>query len=104
MREIEARLADINVALNGDRTVSSRNEPVPWSVSRRANVVYQWLLETRSPVPGFYEESYDIAAQEFAAALASLRSVSRDLEALESRIESLGGPWTPGRMPEWSEQ
>ena len=65
-RELTARLADINVVLNGDSTVSSRNEAVPWSVARRAGTVYQWLLDTRSPVPGFYEDSYRVAADEFA--------------------------------------
>lgn len=102
VRELEARLADIGVALNGDDTVSSRNEPVEWSVSQRSSVVYGRLLDTRSPVPGFYEDSYGVAASEFETILASMRVVSRDLEILESRIESLGGPWTPGRTPEWN--
>jgi photosystem II stability/assembly factor-like uncharacterized protein len=104
LRELAATLADIGVALNGDSTVSSRNEPVAWSVSRRAGIVYQWLLETRSSVPKMYEESYDVAASEFAAVLADLQVVSRDLDAFESRLESLGAPWTPGRTPELNEE
>jgi len=99
-----ARLADIGVALNGDDTVSSRNEPVAWPVSRRAGVVYQWLLDTRSSVPAMYKESYDVAASEFAAVLADLQAVGRDLDALESRLESLGAPWTPGRMPDFNKE
>ncbi|MBT8080603.1 MAG: glycosyl hydrolase [Gammaproteobacteria bacterium] len=103
-RDLSAQLADINVVLNGDSTVSSRNEAVPWSVSRRAGTVYRWLLETRSPVPDFYEDSYRIAADEFAAVLPRINAVRGDLEALESRLESLGGPWTPGRPPSWDER
>jgi photosystem II stability/assembly factor-like uncharacterized protein len=103
LRAIAARLADIGVALNGDSTVSSRNEPVAWSVSRRAGIVYQWLLDTRSPVPAMYEASYNIAATEFAAVAADLKATVRDLDALESRLESLGAPWTPGRLPDISE-
>jgi len=99
VRAIAARLVDIGVTLNGDRSVSSRAEPVPWSVSQRASIVYQWLLGTRTPVPGLYEESYDIAAREFATVLADLQAVSRDLDALESRLDSLGAPWTPGQVP-----
>ena len=102
VRELETTLADIGVALNGDDTVSSRSEPVEWSVSQRSSVVYGRLLDTRSPVPGFYEDSYGVAASEFETILTSMRAISRDLEILESRIESLGGPWTPGRTPEWS--
>jgi len=104
LREFAARLADIGVALNGDSAVSSRNEPVAWSVSRRAGIVYQSLLKTRSSVPKMYEESYNVAVSEFAAVLADLRAVSRDLDALETRLESLGAPWTPGRTPALNEE
>ena len=101
LRAIEARLADVSVALEGDRTVASRNEPTPWSIAQRAGIVYQWLLDSRADVPGLYQESYAIAADEFATALGELQSVSRDLSALEQRLESLGTPWTPGRAPGW---
>ena len=101
LRAIETRLADINVALSGDRTVASRNEPVPWSIAQRAGIVYQWLLDSRADVPAMYEESYAIAAEQFATALRELQAVSRDLDALEQRLETLGTPWTPGRTPGW---
>ena len=101
LRSIEARLADISMALNGDGTVASRNEPVAWSVSRRAGVVYGWLLDTRSAVPAMYKESYNIAASEFAAVAEDLEAASRDLQSLETRLESLGAPWTPGRLPDF---
>ncbi|MGB5335557.1 MAG: hypothetical protein WBN07_08060, partial [Woeseiaceae bacterium] len=103
IRKIEARLAELGIALTGDSTVASRNEPVAWSLSQRASIVYQWLLDTRSPVPDFYENSYENAAREFAAVLTALRSISQDLDALEARLESLGAPWTPGRLPEWKQ-
>ena len=102
LREIEAQLADIGVALEGDKSVSARNEPVVWSVSQRAGIVYQQLLDTRSPVPGLYEESYAIAAKEFETVLGDLQAASRDLSALEQRLESMGAPWTPGRKPDWN--
>ena len=102
LREIEAQLADIGVALEGDKSVSARNEPVVWSISQRAGIVYQQLLDTRSPVPGLYEESYAIAAKEFETVLRDLQVASRDLSALEQRLESMGAPWTPGRKPDWN--
>ncbi len=101
LREIEARLADVNVSLSGDRTVASRNEPTPWSIAQRAGIVHGWLLDSRADVPGLYKESYAIAADEFESALRDLQAVGRDLAALEERLESLGAPWTPGRAPDW---
>ena len=62
------------------------------------------MLDTRSPVPEFYEDSYDVAVTELEGVLAGLQSIGVDLETLESRVESLGGPWTPGRMPEWDDE
>ena len=102
LRQIESRLADVSVALHGDSSVASRNEPVAWSIAQRSSIVYQWLLDTRSPVPGQFEDSYAIAAAEFEVALRELRAISSELSALESRMESLGAPWTPGRTPDWS--
>ena len=102
LRAIEARLDELAVQLDGDRSVSSRNEPVPWSITRRAGVVYALLLNVRSDVPAMYEESYAVAAGEFREALASLKSIEADLRSLEAELERLGAPHTPGRVPEWS--
>jgi photosystem II stability/assembly factor-like uncharacterized protein len=104
LRSLEARLADILVKLEGDGAVASRNEPVPWSVGQRASIVYQWLLDSRADVPGLYEESYAIAAEQFAALVSDLNVLGKDLDALEDRLELLGAPWTPGRSPQWRQE
>ena len=101
LRDIEARLDDLNVLLSGDTSVSSRNEPTPWSVTRRADVVYGLLLNVRSDVPEQYETSYAIAAAEFRKVLDDLTSIESDLAALEAELERLGAPYTPGRVPNW---
>jgi len=101
LRAIEARLDELSVTLNGDRTVASRNEPVPWSVSNPASAVYNLLLNVRTDVPAMYQQSYDIAAEEFGQALTRLRSIETDLSALEATLEQLGAPHTPGRVPVW---
>ncbi len=101
LRTIENRLDDLTVALNGDRTISSRNEPTPWSISRRAGAVYGLLLNVRSDVPAQYKESYEIAASAFGDVLAALKSVETDLSSLEAELEKLGAPYTPGRIPDW---
>jgi hypothetical protein len=95
------RLADVSVALTGDTTVTSRNEPAAMPVASRVNAIYGSQVWTRFPVPEQYETSYEIAAREFSAALARLRDIRDELESVESRLEGLGAPWTPGRLPEW---
>ena len=103
LRAIETRLDEVNVLLQGDSSVSSRNEPTPWSVSRRAGAVYGLMLSVRSDVPDQYETSYAIAAEEFRAVLDELTSIDSDLGALEAELERLGAPYTPGRVPQWRE-
>ena len=50
-------------------------------------------------------DDYNIAAAEFAEQLGKLRSlVDVDLAKLEKDMEAAGAPWTPGRVPEWSEK
>ncbi len=102
LQRIAGRLADVTVAINGDATIASRNEPVPMSISERAGRIYGILVWTQSPVGGNFKDSYAIAADEFTSALASLRSVERDLSALEGALDVKGAPWTPGRIPDWS--
>jgi len=103
LQDIAGRLADVNVSINGNATIAGRNEPVAMSVSERAGRIYGILVYSQSPVGGLFEESYEIAATEFRSALASLRSVERDLSALEGELDVKGAPWTPGRIPDWSD-
>ena len=102
VRRIAAALADINVKLTGDSSVTSRNESAPWPIATRSAIVYAWLLSTRADVPQLYRDSYAIAAEQFGGALASVRALDADLRALEAKLEGLGAPYTPGRLPTWS--
>lgn len=99
VRDLDRRLADVMEDLTGDRTIASRNEPVPWSIAQRAGSVYRGLMESRSDVPGHYRTSYDIAEGGFQIAAGELASLSADVSALEQRLDGLGMPWTPGRAP-----
>jgi len=101
--QLARRLTDIGTALNGDATISGRNEPVPMSINSRVSSLYYGLVFNQSAVGGSYRDSYQVAASEFGQVLASLRSLEADITALESSLELKGAPWTPGRIPNWSE-
>jgi hypothetical protein len=56
------------------------------------------------PTQGHVDD-YNIAAAEFGEQLGKLHTlVEVDLAKLEKEMESAGAPWTPGRVPEWSEK
>ena len=102
---LEQRDREILRALQGDIEIAKRNEPIPSSIGDRVGTIiegerFSMAKPTQSDV-----ESYGIAAAEFADQLAKLRTlVDVDLAKLEKDMEAAGAPWTPGRVPEWSEK
>jgi hypothetical protein len=104
-RRIEKGLGDVLMALRGDETMRSRNEPVAMSTVERveAIVASQWRA-TVAPT-GTSRQAYTIAADAFEGELATLRTLlDTDLRALDASLEKAGAPWTPGRVPVWSKE
>ena len=102
VRALDARMKVLQVSLKGDRTVSSRAEPVPMSLTQRIGMIAGGSWGSQSAVTGNYRDSYEIAAAQFPAVLTELKSIASDLAALEAELESQGAPWTPARLPDWS--
>ncbi len=103
VRALNTRMQDLQMQLRGDRTVSSRAEPVPLSLTDRVSTIAGGSWESQSAVTGNYRDSYEIAAAQFPQVLAELKAIAAELEALESDLEDMGAPWTPARLPEWPE-
>ncbi len=104
VRALNARMQDLQVRLNGDTTVASRQEPVPLSLTRRISTIAGGSWESQSAVTGNFRESYRIAAGQFPPLLAELKAISADLVRLEAELEAEGAPWTPARLPDWPAQ
>ncbi|HET6181789.1 MAG TPA: glycosyl hydrolase [Candidatus Sulfotelmatobacter sp.] len=102
---IEARDREILRALRGDVEVARRSEPVPSSVHDRVNSAMEGERFSLAKPTQSHIDSYNIAAAEFGEQLSKLRAlVEVDLTKLEKDMEAAGAPWTPGRVPEWSEK
>ena len=102
LERINAGLDSVLVALRGDPTLGRRVVPAPDSISDQVdNIVYgQWGVTT-APTKTM-RDGYTFAADAFEQALADLRTlIEHDLATLESDLENLGAPWTPGRLPNW---
>lgn len=102
---IETRDREILRALRGDEALAKRNEQVPASINDRItsameNERFSLARPTQTDI-----NAYNIAAAEFSEQLAKLHTlVDVDLNKLEKDMEAAGAPWTPGRVPEWSEK
>ncbi len=99
---LETRLADMAILMRGDRTIGSRSEPTPPTISSRVQRIIQGLWSSTSAPTEAQRQNYAIAGEAFGPWLRELRQlIEVDLRQLESELEAAGGPWTPGRIPSW---
>ena len=102
---LEQRDRDLLRALRGDQALARMNEQVPLSISDRVTSIMEGERFSLSKPTQTNVDAYNIAASDFADALARLRTlVETDLAKLEKDMETAGAPWTPGRVPEWSDK
>jgi len=102
VRTLVQQTKGIQRALRGDEVMRGRNENSPTSIVER-------LGEARGANRGALvrptktaEESYTIAADEFAAELAKIKKlVETDIKSIEAALDAAGAPGTPGRLPKW---
>lgn len=99
---IRQRLIGFNVKLNGDRTISSRAEPVAWSVSQRVGNLFGRIIATQTNIPQGFKDSYKVASKELSTLIKELKMIDGDLNAFERDMETRDAPWTPGRLPGWN--
>jgi hypothetical protein len=101
VRAIDQDLRDIREQLNGDPTLSRRQEPTPPSLMGRMQVMTQGARSLEPPT-STQRRQYEILSAEFATVLGKLRAIADTrLRTVEAAAEQAGAPWTPGRIPEW---
>ena len=102
---IEQRDREILQALRGDVEIARRSENVPASIHDRLKGIMEGERFSLAKPTQTHVDGYNIAAAEFTEQLAKLHAlVEVDLSKLEKDMEAAGAPWTPGRVPEWTEK
>ena len=85
--------------------IAKRNEPIQTSINGRVESILEGERFSLAKPTQSHVQDYNIAAGEFSEQLAKLHAlVEVDLAKLEKDMEAAGAPWTPGRVPEWSEK
>ena len=101
-RNLDLHLQDIQVKLTGDPVLAENQEPTPPAIVDRVQNVVNAHWNVSSTATRTWQEDYNIAAAEFAPVLEDIRkTIGVDLKNLENQLETLGAPWTPGRLPTW---
>ncbi len=98
VREYLRRLAEIQRALSGDRSLGSRSDAQPASISDRVGAASGSLARTLQAPTTTSQEQYRIAHELLGAEQGKLRQlVDTDIPALERAVEAAGAPYTAGR-------
>jgi hypothetical protein len=101
-RRIERALRALEIVLDGDAAIARRQEPTPPALTDRANYVADVHYSSTSAPTGTAKRQYELASAELAKVVVELRPlVERDLPALDAKLDQVGAPWTPGRVPQW---
>jgi len=102
LHNIEKRLADINIALNGNASLAKREfETLPSINSRIGNIQYSIWNATAAPTNTAIQ-SYEVAAGQFSKVLTELKAIDAEISAIESTLDQNKAPHTPGRLPVWN--
>jgi len=102
---IEQKDRELLRALHGDKILQKRNEIVPSSINDRLQAIMEGERFSLTKPTQTHMDDYNIAAGEFGDQLSKLRTlVEVDMASLEKAMNAAGAPWTPGRVPEWSEK
>ncbi len=102
---IEQRDREVLRALQGDKEMKKRQENVPSSINDRVQAIMEGERFSLAKPTQTHIDDYNTAAAEFGDQLSRLRPlVEVDMNRLEKDMEAAGAPWTPGRVPEWSEK
>jgi hypothetical protein len=100
VNRIDLALRDIDDELNGDPVLRRNNEPAPPSLSDRVSTAVN-SLTTTAPPTATHQEALELARTEATTMIEKLRKlIDVDLAAVEKQLNTLGAPWTPGRVPQ----
>ncbi|MEP7252640.1 MAG: hypothetical protein ABI683_09680 [Ginsengibacter sp.] len=99
--ELNNRLVDVGVKLNGDVALTKREFDAPPSISSRVGAIMDGMLTTTAGATNTFINSYTEAAKEFAPVLQEVRAIDAEVNKLDRILETNKAPYTPGRLPDW---
>lgn len=94
-RALQAELNEISIALNGDRSVASREFETPPSIGQRVQVAMRSSYSSTSAPSELQREQLRLAEQELRAVMPRIDALMDRAEDLQSRIEAMGAPYMP---------
>lgn len=107
IESIESRIDQVLWKFNGQPAKASDEEIPPAQVplNQRLNyVIYAQYSSTSAPTQTM-KSIYSILEEEFPPVLEELKTIfEKDIPSVESKLDNIAAPWTPGRVPVWNRQ
>lgn len=101
IRNIEYDFVLMNDLMNGDDSKSKRNANQTPSISNRLGTMLYSLWFTRSAPTTTNKQVYNIIEKQTKELMTGLNKlVNEDIKAIENKLDEIGAPWTPGRIPQ----
>ena len=99
---LDDKFDDVLQALRGGRSLSDTPPP---SINQRVGGIIQRIRLTSLRPTQSQQDQYNIAAEEFKVVLAKLKTLTDvDLAKLDKTLETVGAPWSAGRVPVWQDK
>jgi photosystem II stability/assembly factor-like uncharacterized protein len=102
---VEKQMDNILWKFNGQQAKASQEEnlPAPPSINDRLYSIIYTHYSSTAGVTQTQRDGYEILKEEFPPVLNELKDIYEvKLPVIEKELESIGAPWTPGRIPEWN--
>ncbi len=102
IKNLEAQVDEIQRKLFGDRLLRRIDKDAEPGLSSRVNsIIYEQWRSTSAPTRT-QRDAYEIVAEEFSPILQVVKKlVEEDVKKIEKKLEEIGAPYTPGRIPDW---
>lgn len=100
LTQLAEQLRVLKRKLNGDSILAARQENTPDSIASRISYAGGTNDDAVALPTGTAKQSLKIGLEELTEVTTAVRTMAeKDMPALEKTLDSLGVPWTPGRLP-----
>jgi hypothetical protein len=102
IKALETKVNEIQRKMFGDRMLRRLDMDAEPGLSSRINsIIYDQWRSLSAPTQS-QKDAFQIVAEEFPPLLEAIRKiVDEDVKKIEKKLEEIGAPYTPGRLPVW---
>ena len=102
IKDLEMKVNEIQRKMFGDRMLRSLDIDAEPGLSSRINSVIRDQWRSLSAPTQSQKDAFQIVADEFPPLLEAIKKiVEADVKKIEKKLEEIGAPYTPGRLPVW---